>query len=238
MVENRRRLKNLFYKWKLHRVFGWIANKFHLFVYLTKVSKWISNHRELPFNDFYSAKRDYSKRLGLFEFLNKNYLNDHPISYLEFGVAAGKSMKWWTQNLQDPSARFYGFDTFSGLPEDWGHFEKGAMSNEGVLPDIRDERCTFYKGLFQDTLPGFLNSQSVEDSIKVIHLDADLYSATLYVLTTLHPILKKGDILIFDEFNVPLHEFKAFDDYISAYYVEYEVLAATNNYYQVAIRLT
>ena len=106
-----------------------------------------------------------------------------------------------------------------------------------ATPNIEDARCSFYKGLFQETLPGFIKDNPLLEKPKVIHLDADLFSATLYVLTMLHPYLNKGDILIFDEFNVPLHEFKAFDDYVTSFYVDYEVLGATNNYYQVALRI-
>ena len=31
-------------------------------------------------------------------------------------------------------------------------------------------------------------------------MDADLYSATLFTLTSFAPFLKKGDIILFDEF--------------------------------------
>jgi hypothetical protein len=72
---------------------------------------------------------------------------------------------------------------------------------------------------------------------KVIHLDADLYSSTLYVLTSMAPYLQAGDILIFDEFNVPLHEFKALMDFESAYYIKYDVIASMNNYFHVALKL-
>ena len=41
-------------------------------------------------------------------------------------------------------------------------------------------------------------------------MDADLYSSTLYVLTMLAPYLKAGDIVMFDEFTVPRHEYLAF----------------------------
>jgi hypothetical protein len=68
-------------------------------------------------------------------------------------------------------------------------------------------------------------------------MDADLYTSTLFVLTSISPILNKGDIIIFDEFNVPMHEFKAFSEWIKAYYIQYEVIAAVNNYYQIAIQI-
>jgi len=68
-------------------------------------------------------------------------------------------------------------------------------------------------------------------------MDADLYTSTLFVLTSLSHILEKGDILIFDEFNVPMHEFKAFSEWTASYYIKYEVIGAVNNFYQVAIRI-
>ena len=71
----------------------------------------------------------------------------------------------------------------------------------------------------------------------VIHIDADLFSSTLFVLNTLNPYLKKGDILFFDEFNVPVHEFKAFKLWVESYYINYTVLGEVNNYYQTAIRI-
>ena len=68
-------------------------------------------------------------------------------------------------------------------------------------------------------------------------MDADLYSATLYALTSLAPYLKKGDIIFFDEFVVPTHEFKAYSDFIQSYYINLELIAAANNYYFVAFKV-
>ena len=68
-------------------------------------------------------------------------------------------------------------------------------------------------------------------------MDADLYSSTLYVLTSIARYLKPGDIIFFDEFNVPNHEFAAFNQFVSSYYIKYELLGAVNNYYQIAIKI-
>ena len=68
-------------------------------------------------------------------------------------------------------------------------------------------------------------------------MDADIYSATLYVLTLITPFLKSGDIIFFDEFNVPLHEFKAFKEWSSSFYIDYKVLGGVNNFYQTAIMI-
>jgi hypothetical protein len=68
-------------------------------------------------------------------------------------------------------------------------------------------------------------------------MDADLYNSTLFVLTSISHLLEKGDIVIFDEFNVPMHEFKAFSEWTSSYYIKYEVVGAVNNFYQLAIKI-
>ena len=202
-----------------------------------RLSRWISNNPVVGLNDFYSPFRDYAKRYKLYQHLLDEYkLSSMAIDYVEFGVSQAMSFNWWVKNNSNPKSRFYGFDTFEGLPEDWGLFEKGSMAAN--IPAIEGNRHEFFKGLFQDTLPRFLSSDKIQkERFKIIHLDADLFSSTLYALTSLHPHLKSGDILIFDEFNVPTHEFRAFMDYVDSYYVKYDVLAAVNNYFQVALRL-
>jgi len=120
------------------------------------------------------------------------------------------------------------------LPEKWGVFSKGAMA--AGVPVLNDQRGRFVKGLFQETLPDFIKNVDLQnDKRKVIHLDADLFSSTLYALTSIAPYLKKGDILLFDEFNVPNHEFSAFKIFCETYYFKTRLLAAVNNYYQVAM---
>jgi hypothetical protein len=158
------------------------------------------------------------------------------ICYLEFGVAAGNSFKWWAEHNGNPKSQFHGFDTFEGLPEDWGVFKAGDMSTGSKFPDIKDERVTFHKGLFQKTLPGFIQKANWSQR-KVIHMDADLYSSTLYVLTMLAPYLKKDDVVMFDEYTVPRHEFLAFKNFVESYYLEFELIAAANNYFFCAFKM-
>ncbi len=205
---------------------------------LIKLSKWISKQPKTGLlNDFYNPFRDYGLRYKLYEYVvqHENLINE-PIDYLEFGVFRGESFKWWLKSNQNSQSKFFGFDTFDGLPESWGTYKKGDMHNG--IPVIEDPRHTFYKGLFQDTLPEFLDNQNIRtETRKVIHLDADLFSSTLFVLTTLHKYLKNGDILLFDEFNVPNHEFFALQCYTNSYYVKYELIGAVNNYFQVALRI-
>lgn len=231
--------KNLFFKWNLHQIFGVLEKPMRTASNLIRLSKWIHQHKQLPFNDFYSPNREGGKRLELYSFvIQTENLQTQPITYLEFGVANGVSFRWWVEHLNQSHHQFHGFDTFTGLPEDWGHFKKGDMSAGNTPPLIEeDKRHSFYQGLFQQTLPNFIEqNKSILQQRLIVHLDADLYSSTLYVLTSLAPFLKKGDILFFDEFNVPNHEFLAFEEFINSYYLEYEVLGAVNNYYQMVLK--
>lgn len=219
------------------RVFSPLNHSFQFVSNFNKMRSWIrKNGQGLLLNDFYSAKRDYNKRYQLYDTVAKHYqLDTKEILYLEFGVAAAHSFKWWLAKNNNPSSEFYGFDTFEGLPEDWGrHFKKGDMS--ASLPDISDPRTGFYKGIFQDTLHGFIESKEGElkNKPKVVHMDADLFSSTIYVLSQLHPYLNKGDIIFFDEFNVANHEYQAFRIFTEAFYVKLRPVAAVNNFYQVA----
>lgn len=187
------------------------------------------------FNDFYSKRHDYNKRYNLYEQIVKSE-ELSKIYYIEFGVAKGLSFKWWVNNITSKDAKFVGFDTFSGLPENWGYFKKGDMSAGDVFPDIEDTRCKFIKGYFQETLPVFLREFYTNLKI-VVHMDADIYGSTLFALTMMGPHLKKDDIIIFDEFNVPLHEFKAYHDFINSFYIKTKVIGAVNNYYQTAFKI-
>ena len=231
-----RKVKSWFIRFRLHRIVGPFESCLLNLASLSRVSKWAAANRKIPFNDFYSPEWDYNKRYKLYEYILKEKDLDKPITYLEFGVSGGHSFMWWLKNNQHPDSRFFGFDTFEGLPEDWGGFKRGAMSTNSSVPEIDDSRATFFKGLFQQTLPDFLPSLKKEQK-KVIMMDADLYTSTLYTLTSIAPWLCKGDIIFFDQFNVPRHEFLAFQDFTSSYYLDFRLIGAANNYYFCAFEL-
>jgi O-methyltransferase len=230
-----RKCKALTIRWKLHVLFEPFSGLFMLAAYTSKMSKFLNRMKKPEFNDFYSFRYDYDRRTSLYEHVIRSEKLE-TVTYLEFGVSQGHSLKWWLARIRDEKSRFFGFDTFTGLPEKWGLFGKGAMSVDGQPLDIADDRCELIKGLFQETLGDFLKKHDLSGR-KVIHLDADMYSSTLFVLTRLAPVLKKDDILIFDEFTVPMHEFKAFTEFIHSYYISCEMIGAVNNYFQVAFRI-
>ena len=229
-------LKGLIFLIRPDIFLGWLRHPLIMTFNIINLSKWIAEQdKKTIFNDFYTAKRDYSKRYSLYQYIvDKLIIRNEPIDYLEFGVCGAYSFKWWLSGCINSESRFYGFDTFEGLPENWGKFNKGDMAIG--IPDIDDSRAKFVKGLFQESVPNFLLSHNLRnEKRKVIHLDADLFSSTLYALTALAPYLKKGDILFFDEFNVPNHEFFAFKIFCDSYYIKTKLLGAVNNYYQVAL---
>lgn len=228
-------LKSTFIKLKLHVIFGPFINLFLQIAYISKLSKWADQNKNIKYNDFYS-KWDYDKRYSLYAHILREENLNGAISYLEFGVASGISFKWWMSNNSHSDSRFYGFDTFDGLPEDFGPYKKGSFSSNFSIPEINDKRGNFYTGLFQQTLPAFLKQFDDRNRI-ILMLDADLYSSTLYTLTSLAPFLKKGDIIFFDEFVVPTHEFMAYQNFIDSWYFKLELIAAANNYYFVAFKV-
>ena len=174
----------------------------------------------------------YYNRYKLYDYVaaKENLLNAK-ILFLEFGVFRGESIFHWLKLNKNTQSFFWGFDTFVGLPENWGTDKKGCYTNLGELPYTEDTRCGFKKGLFSDTLPCF-DVCIYKGLQKIIHLDADLYSSTLFVLAELRHDINKGDIIILDDYFSPAkmdHEFKALDDFIIAYPMKFETLAKTNS---------
>jgi O-methyltransferase len=156
-------------------------------------------------------------------------LAETPATYLEFGVSSGATMRRFAARLRHPGSRFYGFDCFDGLPEDWpvhgprGVFPKGAFSTRGSMPKIEDARVELIKGYFQNTLPPFLAGGNVGGpNPHIVHYDADLYSATLFIATTLWHHLPDY-FFVMDEFCYD--EIVALRDFVLSYPVSVAFLA-------------
>lgn len=224
---------------KIHKLFGFAANLLIYTGYMLKMSRWIDQNKlRLQYNDFYNRNVTQHDRIQLYEFLcDHKKLAKKELTYIEFGVGRGNSMRWWTGKNKESHSVFWGFDTFEGLPEKYGTYEPGTFSLDGNFPDIKDDRIQFVKGLFQDTLLKTIPKIDFKKTT-IVHLDGDLYSSTIFALTILYPYLKKGDILMFDEFVVPYHEFKAFDDFVKSFYIKLEPIGAINNYLQLAFEIS
>ena len=199
-----------------------------------RILAYLPKIREFDF----SNSRRFKKKQEMYDYIDKEFVCDTPLSYLEFGVFQGASIKYWTGLHNNKQSEFIGFDTFTGLPENWYNLtvslRKNHFDTHGQTPDIKDERCRFIKGMFQDTLDEFLKQFKPKEKL-VIHNDSDLYSSTLFMLVKVHHLLTKGSIIIFDEFSSPLHEMRALNDFSSSHRFNYKIISHTEGYRQVAI---
>lgn len=160
-----------------------------------------------------------------------------PVTYLEFGVFEGVSMGIWSNLLKSPESRLTGFDSFEGLPENWGFFTaKEKFDVKGRIPRFDDQRVRLIKGWFDKTLPPFLGELKPHRSM-IIHLDADLYSSTIFVLRQLRPFMQVGTVMVFDEFFDREHELKAFNEFLTDERIQVECIGATRPLTQVAFRI-
>lgn len=152
----------------------------------------------------------------------------------EFGVYSGTTINHIASVVPDKDV--HGFDSFEGLPEDWGPVPKGQFSTNGELPAVRDN-VKLHVGLFVETLPKLISEHS--SPVSFVHIDSDLYSSAKTILHTLSTRIVEGSILVFDEyFNYPEwqdHEYKAFMEFVSDFNVDFEYIAYTNRGYSVGI---
>ena len=161
---------------------------------------------------------------------------------LDLGVWIG----WSTRLLSDACDRtVYGFDTFSGLVEDWQVddqivFKRGTFSlseplaqrfmrDTGVslhdgLPAALGRKVQFIRGSTYETLAPFLADRPAAP-IRLFHMDLDTYESCLHALETCKDHFIKGSILVFDEYLVTSGEMRAFYEFQSRYELEWRYRA-------------
>ncbi|MGE2721066.1 class I SAM-dependent methyltransferase [Mycolicibacterium celeriflavum] len=161
---------------------------------------------------------------------------------LDLGVWIG-----WSTRLTSEACgrRVYGFDTFSGLVEDWqledqivksGTFSlshplaQGAMRLTGVtldddgVPNELDRNVKFVKGSTYETLGPFL-AEHPGVPIRLFHMDLDTYESCLHALETCKERFVEGSILVFDEYLVTSGEMRAFHEFQRKYGLEWNYRA-------------
>ncbi|MFN3741267.1 MAG: class I SAM-dependent methyltransferase [Anaerolineales bacterium] len=153
----------------------------------------------------------------------------------EFGVAGGKSINFLAKLL--PHRILHGFDSFEGLPEDWGAMlPKGAFKQP--VPKVA-ANVRLHKGWFADSLPLFLAENSGKADF--LFIDCDLYSSTRTVFEHFADRIQPGTLIYFDEFfNYPgwqEGEFKAFNEFVVAHNIKYDYLGYNNRGTQLAVRI-
>ena len=165
---------------------------------------------------------------------------------LEFGTATGRTLNQFAYWL--PNQIIFGFDSWQGLPEKFndlpaGHF---AQPLPEVLPNCRLVQGWFgarpaqdQSGIAEFTAREFAKVR--KEPIKLLHLDADLYSSTKTVLDVFANQIVPGTVILFNEYwNHPTwkkHEFKAWQEHCKAHGVKYEYIGYASDHQEVAIRV-
>jgi hypothetical protein len=156
---------------------------------------------------------------------------------MEFGVGSGESTALIAEYMG-----VIGFDWFKGLPEDWREGFPQGMFWQHTIPRI--DNCRLEVGLFEATLPAF--QWSGLRSVRLLHIDCDLYSSTKTVLDHVMPAIRNqsphrwyGLCIVFDEFHgyegCELHEQRAWREFADANDIQWHVLG--HSFQQWAIRI-
>lgn len=100
-----------------------------------------------------------------------------------------------------PNPEIYPDDAVEERAEAFYKFDQLAVSLEDVQANFRrfgllDDRVTFLKGWFKDTLP-----QAPIERLALMRLDGDLYESTWDALTNLYPKLQVGGFCIIDDYG-------------------------------------
>ncbi len=138
--------------------------------------------------------------------------------YCEFGIFKGYSF-WHAQHIAVQQEffqmRFFGFDSFSGLPEigqvdqtSNDEFYQGqySCSKQQVVENLNSkgidwQRTFLEEGYFDKTLIAETGKRLQLSQVSIALIDCDLYSSTVEVLNFLTEILQDGSILLFDDWN-------------------------------------
>jgi hypothetical protein len=134
--------------------------------------------------------REYAIKTSLLNDKDK----DKDFYYLEFGFFKGTSANFFSRYVN----KFYVFDSFEGLREDWiGTIDpKGSFNLNKQIPKL-NSNVEPVVGWVENSLEDFLKKHNPK--INFVHLDMDTYSSTKFTLEKLKPYLVKNAIIIFDE---------------------------------------
>ena len=137
-------------------------------------------------------------------------------AWCEFGVREGRSLNWLID--YKPNQPIHGFDSWQGLPEDWDH-GTGIVESMACNPPKVPGHVRLHEGWFHATTPKF-----EANTVGFLHMDADIYSSTKYVLFELNNKIVPGTVIVFDEFcnfrlsskmsNWARDEFRGFQEWV------------------------
>jgi hypothetical protein len=143
-----------------------------------------------------------------------------PGDYLEFGTFRGESLVAFVHAAEAhglDDMRFFGFDSFEGLPEtptcpparstdSEASFVAGnyACSQEELTQilkknDVDMAKVTLVPGFYDQSLTPELKKSLPIERAAVVNIDCDLYESTVDVLAFVTSYLRDGTLLLFDD---------------------------------------
>ena len=144
-----------------------------------------------------------------------------PGEFIECGVGMGVGACQWASLLEDDhlSRNLWLFDSFEGFPEfsekDNKNLEKvyrtsyrrfdidfirSALSQFGISDKFVNERIHFVKGLFPSSVARVPKLQAA-----IVYIDFDIYEPTREAILYFYPLLAKGGVMAFDEYDKEAH---------------------------------
>jgi hypothetical protein len=161
-----------------------------------------------------------------------------PGLFLECGVFRGESLNYIARRNKDRT--IHGFDSFEGLPEDWRPgYGRGTFKIASPHELAFERNVKIHRGWFSETVNRF--AQTCPENVAFLHIDCDLYSSTVDILTLLGSRITRGTIILFDEYyNHPgwrEHEHKAFVEFVEKSAQEFRYIAYNSASEQVAVEM-
>lgn len=138
---------------------------------------------------------------------------------VECGIGRGRSFLYLASfvYLNNTNRKIWGFDSFEGFPEpnhiekntprnpkkgEWAYMSasdiKNILKTSGIIESWISENIKLIPGFFDKTLDSYDGSQ-----IALLHIDVDLYDSHLIVLNKFYKFVKKGGIIMFDDYEDP-----------------------------------
>ena len=188
------------------------------FLQSTKLNKFVHKIYYRYFHGFNAANKDVLPALEKCLKKSKDLGSFKEGDYYEFGIFKGFSF-WFAQEkakeLGLENVRFFGFDSFEGLPTIEGVdktrrniFYRGqySCSQKDVEKNLNKfgvdwSRTFLIKGFFTDSLNDRIKKQHKMEKIAIALIDCDLYSSTAEVLNFIKDMLINKCILMFDDWN-------------------------------------
>lgn len=146
-------------------------------------------------------------RMNIYLILRFAFYDLLPGHIVEFGAYKGGNAIFMAKICQElhPGTKIYAFDTFEGMPEtDPGRdaHRKGDFNDAGyeeilrLIDKYKLDNLELVRGLFEDTAPSKLEEMG---SIRLNHVDCDIYSAVKYSYECSKPYMVEGGYWVFDD---------------------------------------